>query len=186
MASEVSICNLALQKLGATRIASLTDDSRNARSCNAAYEHIRDVELADHDWNFARARTTVAADATAPAFGYAYSYTLPADCLQIRPDNSADLDWQIEGNNLLTNWGAPLELVYTRRVEDPNLFHRAFIEALACRLAIHMCDEITQSNQKLANLDQQYTVAIRDAKKANAFAKVSQEFPEDSWLAARR
>lgn len=186
MASEVSICNLALQKLGATRISSLTDDSRNARACNAAYEHIRDLELSDHDWNFARARASLAADTDAPDFGYDYSYTLPADYLQIRPDNSSDLDWQIEGQALLTNWGAPLEIVYTRRVEDPNYFHPTFIEALACRLAIHMCEEITQSNTKMQNLDSQYTIAIRSAKRANAFAKVSQELPEDDWLAARR
>lgn len=186
MTSAVSVCNLALQKLGATRITSLTDDSRNARACNAAYEHVRDLELSAHDWNFARARASIAADGTSPDFGYDYSYTLPADCLQIRPDNSSDLDWQVEGQALLTNWGAPLELVYTRRVEDPNVFHPTFVEVLACRLAIHMCDEITQSNPKLANLDSQYTVAIREAKKANAFAKVSQELPEDGWIAARR
>lgn len=186
MASEVSICNLALQKLGESRISSLSDDSKAARECNASYEHVRDMELSAHDWNFARARTSLAADATAPAFGYDYSYTLPADYLQIRPDNSSDLDWQIEGQSILTNWGAPLEIVYTRRVEDPNVFHPLFIEALACRMAIHLCERMTQSNTKLGNLDGQYSVAIREARKANAFAKISQDLPEDGWIAARR
>lgn len=186
MASEVSVCNLALQKLGAARISSLSDDSRNARAMNAAYAHIRDLELSSHDWNFARTRTTLLADSPAPAFEFDYGYTLPADCLQIRPTNASDVDWLVEGSQLLTNMGAPLEIIYTRREEDPNRFHPTFTELVACRLAIHTCEEITQSNTKLANLDGQYSVALKEARKANAFAKVSQEFPEDSWIAARR
>ena len=56
MASEVDICNRALSKLGAARITSLTEDSVNARACNAMYESVRDAELRAHPWNFAMKR----------------------------------------------------------------------------------------------------------------------------------
>ena len=46
MTSVVGICNLALTKLGAARITSLTDDTKQARALNAIYEATRDAELA--------------------------------------------------------------------------------------------------------------------------------------------
>jgi hypothetical protein len=191
MASEVSICNRALQKLGASRITSLTEDSPNARSCNNAYETVRDAELAAHPWSFARRRTSLAADSDTPEFGYEYQYTLPADYLRLLPSNDSHVDWQIESKSdgslvILTDYGAPLEIIYIARVEDPNLFHATFIESLACRLALEMCEEITQSNQKAEKMERQYTLAIREARRANAFERISDELPEDDWLAARR
>ena len=38
MASVVQICNGALNQLGASTILTLTEDSKNARLCNARYE----------------------------------------------------------------------------------------------------------------------------------------------------
>ena len=51
MASKVEIANRALQKLGAKRIASLSEDSRNARAINAAYDTLREAELRAHTWS---------------------------------------------------------------------------------------------------------------------------------------
>jgi hypothetical protein len=48
MASIVDICNGALNQLGATTILSLTEDSKNARLCNARYTQVRDAHYLDH------------------------------------------------------------------------------------------------------------------------------------------
>lgn len=187
--SDVAICNLALQKLGATRITSLTQNHPNARTLNACYEAIRDAELAKHRWSFAIKRMQLAADAAAPAFGPSVSYTLPSDYLVlIEPDpeeNYNNLDWRIEGKKVLTDQGAPLNIRYIYRVEDPNEFAPAFVMALACALAEHSCEDITQSNQKLANVRDAYTLAIREARRVNAIEKTSEEPPEDTWVTAR-
>ena len=50
--SEVSICNSALIKLGASRIASLTEDSKEAKLCYEQYPILRDEVQASHPWNF--------------------------------------------------------------------------------------------------------------------------------------
>ena len=42
MASDVDICNSALNMVGASNIISLTEDSRAARLCNQRFEFIRD------------------------------------------------------------------------------------------------------------------------------------------------
>lgn len=191
--SDVSISNLALQKLGAARIVSLAEDSPQARECNACYEAMRDLELRKHRWSFAITRVALAADVTAPAFGPAKYFTLPADFLRLlEPDSSENyntLDWRIETNSgskkIATDSSSPLNIRYVARIEDPAQFDAAFVEALACRMAIQMCEKLTQSNTKMQAVAEQYKDAIREARRVNAIEVVSAEPPTDTWDTAR-
>lgn len=189
MASEVDIANRALQKLGAERIVSLTQDSENARACNLAYSIVRDAELRNHPWNFAIKRAQLAVDATAPAFGPANSYTLPSDCLRLLPpdvsDNFNTHDWQIEGRKILTDDAAPLQIRYVCRVTDTAQYDSLFIEALSCALAQELCEQLTQSNSKAQIIRSDYLGAIRAARKQNAFENISAEPPTDTWITCR-
>lgn len=189
MSSEVDICNRALQKLGASRITSLTENSVNARACNLCYEHVRDAELRAHSWNFAIKRSQLALDATGPDFGPTNSYTLPADFLRLiapdAEDNLNDLDWLIEGQKILTEDGAPLNIRYIYRVTDPNVFDALFMESLACRMAVEMCEELTQSNTKGQAVREDYKNSIREARKLNSFEQRPAEQQVDTWLTDR-
>ena len=189
MASSVEICNRALQKLGAKRITSLNDSSVNARACLAAYETLRDSELQDHPWSFAITREEIAADATEPAFGRAYAYSLPALCLRVLPPypeyNFMERDWIVEGRKIMTNESAPLQLRYVAQIEDCNLMHPLFREALATRMALELCEEITQSNTKKQLLSEEYKDIVRRARKASAIESVPIVPPEDSWITGR-
>lgn len=51
--NDYDIVNLALVRIGAKRITSLTDGSRNANEANAIYALVRDEVLRAHEWNFA-------------------------------------------------------------------------------------------------------------------------------------
>jgi hypothetical protein len=188
--SEVSICNLALQKLGAARIVSMSENSRNAKTVNACYEALRDTELRKYLWNFAKRRASLAASSTAPAFTFAHAFPVPADSLRVIKPVRLGLDWTIEqhdgGVAILTNDGAPLQIRYLARVTNPALFDPSFVEMLACKIAWHCCEDITQSNTKKAALTEEYNVHRADARRTNAFELPSLEEPEDSWLAARQ
>jgi len=192
--SEVSICNLALQKNGSGRIVSLTEDSPQARECNACYEAMRDLELRKHRWSFAIKRVSLPEDVTAPEFGPARYFTLPSDFLRlIEPDEATNyntLDWRIESNAagakaIATNDAAPLEIRYVWRAIDPTVFDAAFVEALACRIALQTCEKLTQSNAKKADIREEYKDAIREARRTNAIEGVSAESPVDTWITAR-
>lgn len=183
--SEVSISNLAMQLLGAKRIVSLTEDSRNARACNNCYEILRDAELEAHPWGFAVQRAVLAPDVTAPLFDYLYAFTWPSDALRILPPRRYPLDWLMEGRKILTNDGNTLQVRYLKRITDPAQFHSTFVLALAARMANHMCEEITQSNQKKADAEKAYKEAIAMARKMNAFAKTAVEDIEDPWVSVR-
>ena len=82
MASVVQICNGALNQLGASTILTLTEDSKNARLCNARYENVRDAVFRHHPWNCLQKRIQLPADTETPAWGYTKQFTLPADCLR--------------------------------------------------------------------------------------------------------
>jgi hypothetical protein len=189
MASKVEIANRALQILGAKRIVSITEDSRNARAISAAFEPVKRAELRKHPWSFGIKRVALAADATAPAFTRSYSYPLPSDFIRIlSPDpevNYADLDWIIEGRSVITNDTAPLNVRYIYDVTDPNVFDTLFREALAAKLAEQLCEEITQSNTKVATAQAFYKDVVAEAKRTNAIEKVSEMPPEDPWVSVR-
>jgi hypothetical protein len=189
VASTVGICNRGLQKLGATRITSLDEDSVNARACNACFEELKQSEIRKHKWRFAIDRVELAADASSPAFGKENSFTLPADCLRViapYPEmNLEELDWEIEGGKIYTNDDDPLYVRYLKNITDPNLMDPTFREALAARIALELCEQLTQSNTKKAELKEDYKDSIRDARKANAIESVPARGPEDSWVTGR-
>ena len=98
MASVVEICNNALNQLGASTILSLTEDSKNARLCNARYESIRNAVFRSHTWNCLMARQEIAADTATPVWGWANQFTLPSDCLRVITISDYDYDYKVEGN----------------------------------------------------------------------------------------
>lgn len=189
MASEVGICNRALQKLGAKRITSLTENSVNARACNTAYEAVRDALYEDHDWVFAIKRFEIAEDATAPDWGKAHAYTLPSDFIRLSndypEDNLNSKDWEIEGQKIYTDDTSPIYIRYVARITDPNVMSSLFREYFATVLAFELCEEITQSNTKKAQLEKDVRMLEMKAKKSNAFQRIAQTPPEDEWITVR-
>jgi hypothetical protein len=187
--SDVSICNLALQKLGAARITSLSDNSRNARSVSACYESMRKRELRANLWHFAKKRVTLAASSTAPDFMYEAAFPLPSDFLRLIKPARLGLDWHIEQHEdalaILTNDGDALEVRYIADVTNPALFDPLFVEMLACKIAWHTCEDITQSNTKKAALLEEYRDLKAEARKTNAFEVPKNPEPVDEWLVAR-
>jgi hypothetical protein len=187
--SDVSICNLALQKLGAKRITSLADNAVEAREVSACYEALRDKELRTYLWKFAKVRVILAPSSVTPAFTFGYAFPLPADYLRLIKPARIGLDWQIEQHDgalaILTNDGTSLSVRYIARVTNPALFDPAFVEMLACKIAWHCCEKITQSNTKKAAIMEEYNEAKAEARRTNAFELPYQPEPVDSWILAR-
>jgi hypothetical protein len=189
MSSVVEICNRALQKVGARRIISITEDSVNARACNNAYDVIRRAELRAHPWACATTRAQLAASSTEPLFGRALAYPLPADYLRLLPHdpdyNTNSLDWQIEGGEIITDDTAPLNIRYIFDLQDPNIMDPLLREALSAKLAVEICEELTQSNQKKVSVKEDYKEAIREARRINAILNIAAKPPEDEWVTVR-
>lgn len=186
--SQVRVANLALQKLGAGEIVSMDEDTRERRAISRCYTMLRDRELRAHNWNFSIKRKILAPSSVAPLFEFAKAFPLPADCLRPLPP-ARDVDWTIEyhegSKHILTNEGTVIYLRYVSRVTDETQFDPLFADMLACKIAWHCCEEITQSNQKKADIEREYDKAKADAKRANAFEQATPQEPESPWLTAR-
>lgn len=198
MASVIQVANRALTKLGAARITSLDDDVKSARALKSMFDDVRDDELRAHRWSFALKRTTLAALTGSPAFGYLYQYQVPADFLKLDmvddryPPVSMDnyvneefLDWVLEGGLILTDIAAPLKLRYVAQVTDPNGWDVNFREALACRLAAELAEDLTQSNQKRQLAWEEYKQALVRAVRSNAIERIPVPIGDSPWIFGR-
>jgi fibronectin type 3 domain-containing protein len=197
--SKVSICNIALVKLGASTIDSLTEDSKAARALSTIFDRIRDAELARHFWNFAKARRKLAeAISDEPNGPFSHRYALPTDWLTTiyvgnlpSSVNLADFrgydpgDWSHEGPFILTNTAPPADLYYIRRITDPTRYHALFVEALACRLAMEVADALTNSTARWQKVATEYRAAIAEARRVNAIQNPAQQPQDGDWMGSR-
>ena len=156
MASVVNICNSALNLLGASTIAALTDDTKNARLCNQRYEPIRNRVFRSHAWNCLHKRVQLAQNSTAPIVEYDHAYALPSDCLRVlkihngTTDSIASaLDYKLEGRNIVTDIDTVF-LIYIALDTDPNNYDTYLREAISHQLSADLCYAIT-NNATLAN-----------------------------------
>ena len=156
MASVVDICNGALNQLGATTILSLTEDSKNARLCNARYTQVRDSLFRTHPWNCLQKRVEIAADTDTPAWGFTKQYTLPADCLRLLRILDYDLDHKVEGRK------------YVARITDPNEYDELLRETLSAALGADIAYGVTSSNPVAKNMYELFQDKLRDARFVDA------------------
>jgi hypothetical protein len=198
MASVIQVANRALTKVGAARITSLGDDNKQARAVSSCFDDLRDAELRAHRWQFSIKRVTLAALITTPAFGYQYQYQVPADFLKLDmvddrfPDPQLDgyvneefLDYVLEGNLILTDIGAPLKLRYIAQVTDPNGWDPMFREALACRIAAEIAEDLTQSTPKRQQAWEEYKQAVKEAMKAGSIERQPVMIADSNWIFGR-
>lgn len=198
MASQVEIANRALTKLGAARIISFDDDNKQSRAVKSMFELVRDAEFRDHLWSFTAKRVSLPALTSAPDWGFSFEYAVPADYIRliqindIYPGpsledyrNAAVAEYVIEGRKILTNYAAPLRVRYVSRVEDTSQWDASFVEAFACRLAVEMAEDLTQSTSKKESAKDDYKTAIAKAIRADGIEQPPQDLPDDAWMLSR-
>lgn len=165
MASDVSICNLALVGLGCNQISSLTEDSEEARKCNAVYSNLRDQELESFPWSFATKRVQLAQLDVTPIFEFAYAFQIPSDCLRTLNIDTTSYSYRIEEDRMLTSYATPM-IKYIARITDANKFTQGFTKLLVARIQLELSFGITGSKT-------QYDVLQKNYDKKSASAKVA-------------
>ena len=163
MASTVDICNGALNQLGATTILSLTEDSKNARLCNSRYTQVRDGVFRSHPWNCLQKRVELAADTTAPAWGFKVSFTLPSDCLRLLRILDYESNYKVEGRKILSNTET-MKVLYVSRVTDPNEYDELLRETLSAALSADIAFAVTSNNTTATNMYNLFQDKLKDAR----------------------
>jgi hypothetical protein len=181
MSSAVDICNLALIRLGAKPIASLTEATEQARKCNAIYDNIRKIVLRDHPWNFATKIVTLSESADDTVTGWNYIYSYESSCLFARRvfnesttvgETEEFLNLQsavLNANYLIIACNiSPAYLEYTADVTNTALFDNAFIDAFAWRLSAELAQALTGSVATVNDKIQRYLWSLDRAKTLNS------------------
>jgi len=184
--------------LGAARIISLSDDVKTARSLSAMWSMTLNAELRAHNWRFAIARASLPALVDAPNWGYNLQYQLPSDFLRmVQVDEyltNVNSGWyisndtspfSIESGKILTDIAAPLKIRYVRTIKDTTEFDSTFAELLAIKLAIRICEDITNSSTQRQMLWDEYKIAMKMALKSNAIETAPSANAGGDWEFAR-
>ena len=193
MASQVEICNGALNQLGATTILTLTEDSKNARILNQRYNAVRDRVFREHPWNCLTKRAKLAQDTTAPTYEFTYAYTLPSDNLRILKFAdiatsyavSNDINYKIENGKLLTDSGE-VYILYVARITDTSVYDTSLSETLSAALAADIAYAITGSTTVLELMEVKYKDKLKDARFADATEGMPDEIDSDYPFIASR
>lgn len=191
MASEVSICNSALQLVKHSKqISSLTDGTSAANACELIYEEKRDVLLDMHNWNFATKRVKLARLSSTPGFEWDYEYQKPADFIRAvsihqNSDGRDYLEYKIEGGKILTN-AQDVYLRYIARVVDPNMMPPSFREALTFLIASYLAVSLGQSRSLSQALKDDFTSEVLPvAKSIDSLQDRPDRLPESVWVTSR-
>jgi len=189
MASNVSICNLALTVLGADRITALSDTSENAKRLTAIYDSCLEDVLRAHPWNFAIVRSQLALLSSTPTFGYDYEFQLPSDCLrvvEVSDGTNLITDFKIEGRKLLCGDDS-VYIKYIGNITDPNQYTSQFIFVFSSRLAAEIAYAVTNNKSTAQELYQLYMQRLQNAKETDAQESDSVNvIDEDQWTIEKR
>lgn len=201
MASQTDIANLCLSILGKPSIAGLTDNSNAARVINIEYDLIRRALLEGRaTWRFSVKRASLPALSTAPVSGpYTTQFALPTDCLRVLLAGDTypgmdlsdylmgptDAGYEVEGRNILCDYGAPLSLQYIADVTDTTQFNPWFVVYFAAELAYTCCERLTGSDAKQALAEKRRDHALVQAANSNALVNTPKKTADDTWVLAR-
>lgn len=177
--SSTEICNLALSWLAGNRIASLSDDSDEARLCDANYALSRRAVLEEAEWTFAIKRAQLPSLAETPLFGYQYQFLLPSDLLYsigIYDPKDWSSGWAkqtppqtrhvLEGDNALSD----IPSVFIRYIADvinTNRFSPLFDQTLAAHIAMNIAVPLTENESHFDRMAKLYTYNLDKAASSN-------------------
>ncbi|MDZ4737687.1 MAG: hypothetical protein SGJ07_15195 [Rhodospirillaceae bacterium] len=192
--SDVSICNRALDMLGADPVMSFDDDNQSGRLCKRNYAAIRDAVLRAYPWNPAVRRAALPALSVAPAWGFAYQYSLPEGpeppgCLRVLAiegeTEGASSPYRIEGRRILSDDGPPLRLLYIGQITDPNEFGPLLADAIAARLAAELAYPLTASTALSQVLTETYRDKLVEARAIDAQEGTPGRIVTHDWVESR-
>lgn len=171
MASKVQICNLALARLGASRITSLSDNTNEAKLCNLMYDDLAEEVMSEGAWSSTIKRASLAKTTNTPAFGFTDEFQLPTDpfCLRVLAINDltpGDYDYRIEGDKLLANIST-MKIKYIGRLTDTQSYDPMLKRAIVSRLAAELAYPITGNLQTANAMQEIYRLHIVDGLAAD-------------------
>lgn len=94
-------------------------------------------------------------------------------------------DWAFEGAFLISASSTPITLRFVADVSDVTAMHDMFCEGLAARVAMEVCEQLTNSDSRMSIITNTYGRSIGEARMVNAIEVGAQDPDEDDWITVR-
>ncbi len=178
MATLIDVFNGALAILHEPPVTDTTPKDEATRLLNLHFPSARKQCFEIGYWNFAMTRWTLARSATVPAWGYAYFYVKPSECLKIARvtdipyDDIPDIQYAEELGMIATD----SEAVYLRGVSSAYLtrlgdWSEHFAQFVSAELA-GLCIKLNTSSETINRID-----GVRKERSAKALAYDAMQNP---------
>ncbi len=195
MVSTTDVVNVALRRVGASRIVSLTEaeDSASFTVANDLFDEVLDDLLRQHAWNFATKRAKLAQLADEPTFEFDHAYAMPAGWIRtvsVHP-NSAGAgtmfyrEEQLDDKRVILTSADEVYLRYIARVTDANLWPPDFRNAMSMTLARDFAIPLGNSNTLHQNFDSLSRSAVARARSTDSMGSSPERRPRGSWVTRR-
>lgn len=189
--SITGIYNIALIELGENPITSADEQSGRAILCNARYADSRQAVIRMHPWGCCKKLAQLGASPVAPPFDWGVQYPLPADYIRIGyvADTDGrqidDAKWEVVGNMLMTDEGAPLNVLYYFDLQDTTRFDALMVQAIGLQLALNVAPVLVRDDAKLARIQKKFDDTMSIARLSGAQEDSVQEWDADVLLRSR-
>lgn len=185
-ASEVQICSNALLLIGSRTISSFTEEGDPPLIASNLWPTVRDAVLRSHPWNCAMKRVALAADATKPAFDWAFRYQLPGDFLRAwtlgRDDESPQ--WEIENGFILTD-ASICYLRYIQLLSDVTKYDALLTLAMTSGMAAVMAYPITKSQSQQDAMVKLHQFHLKQARTVDGMEGTGEQAQVAELIAVR-
>jgi hypothetical protein len=165
--NKLDICNAALLRCGAERIASLLDDSKRAVVVTGQYDITLAELLNDSSWNFATLRTTIDQESEEAVFGFRYKYLLPEKCVRVLELQNY-VPFKVECDYIYSEQPTTINVKYVTSNVDPSKFSGAFVKAFYLKLAEDVSYLLVQSASLQNKIIEEAERYLRKARSMNS------------------
>ncbi|MFW1826423.1 hypothetical protein [Acinetobacter sp. ULE_I092] len=171
--TKVSICNEALNMIGAQSIISFEEQTSNARRCAILYEQTRKAILRMHPWSCCTKRVQLAPLSTPPSFGYSHSFALPKDFMRLI--SAGTIEFEIENRLILANIDL-INLIYVFDNNNEQTWDSLLVECMVFYMATKLAKATTGSNAEADSAWQRLQMTLKQARAINGQERPSQDF----------
>lgn len=185
MSSRVAVCNEALALLGDKSIVDLEEQTPQGRACAVSYGPALRAVLAVHPWGCATRRAVLpVVTGGATAGGPVAWRRLPDDLRLLSPLEGVTLEGRLivaQGKQT----AKPLQVRYISSDVEPVDLPPPVSDAVVAALAVRLCEKLTGSRNKQADVIQLYEVRLRAAVRFDSAQAAPAPVSAETWLEAR-
>lgn len=195
---KLAIYNGALRRLGARKLASLSENREPRRVLDDAWgnaDNLPKKALARGEWNFALVAAQVdASPSIEPSFGFQFAFDKPDDFLRLAGISASDrFQPPLDATGYVDEagyWFSDYQTIFVRYVSATTGLISAswpdpFRQFLECYLAAEVAERLTNSRTKRQELLADAEDALRAAKSNDAMNEGAKPLARGSWSSAR-